>query len=438
MSSTKVRRRSCASVLAFAALAVGALIAALAPAQTGAQSANDFPELTPGQRVYDQTGNSLSASEITDLEARLQKLQQVGANAIVYVRALDATPDETLDQVEALQQAWVAETGADQDSAVAILINRNPDDATDARAGIFVGSTFDDGNVPRGEQVAIVDEELIPPLRDGDVYASLVAGVERLEQSIISGPPRNAFEKWSDDAGRSWVPWAGVAAAATGLFASLLLFRRREVVDRPDQPPTTNRPSENLPPAIAGALVSGGPQASAVPATILDLARRDALNIEPESEGGTFSKPKVRIRLLDHGLVRDDVEETLWRELEKRAEDGNVSSKNLQKTASDSSAVRKAVERRLIEGGWLDPAADHKRAPFLAIFVLATLLAIGSFVVAIVGGTWLPVVGLAALAGVAVAALVFLQPVPNPHTGRAGRVDALEGLPQGTGESCER
>ena len=267
--------------------------------------------------------------------------------------------------------------------------------------------------MPRDEQVAIVEDELIPPLRDGDVYASLTAGIERLERSIVSGPPRNAFEKWASEAGASWVPWAGVGVALAGLFGAVALFRRRETLDRPDQPPATSRPSDDLSPALAGALVAGGPQPSAVPATMLDLAARGALDIEPESEGRTFSKPKVRVRLLDRELIRGDIEETLWRELEQCAEGGMVTSKDLQKTARDSSAVREAVERQLLDREWLDPDAGRKKVPFIAVFALAFLLAIASFVIAVTGDTWLPAVGIGALSGVALVALVMFSVYPT-------------------------
>ena len=103
-SRTTTSSRLSRSTLGFAALAVAALIAALSPATADAQSDSDFPELTAGQRVYDTTGISLSSSEIMDLEQRLQDLEAVGANAIVYVRAFNATPEETLQQVEALQR----------------------------------------------------------------------------------------------------------------------------------------------------------------------------------------------------------------------------------------------------------------------------------------------------------------------------------------------
>lgn len=313
------------------ALLVVMLLPSGSLAMSAAQAPTAFPDLDAGQRVYDETGSSLTPEQIADLQRQIEGLRAIGADVIVYVRGFDASPDDTLDQVKALQQAWVATSGADQDTAVAILINRNPDDPNDARAGIFVGSTYDDGNVPRGEQRHIVDDALIPPLRDGDVYGSLTAGLSRLEDDIRNGPPpkaRNAFERWSSDAAGSWLPWAGVGLAVAGLGAAWAAFSKRQTVERPAPVPTTDRPG-TIAPALAGALTAGSPQASAASATLLDLATRGALEIEPEGEGGVFSRPKVQVRLVDGGLVSDDVEDVVWQQLESRAENGVVSSDDL-------------------------------------------------------------------------------------------------------------
>lgn len=393
-------------MLAVTALVAVMLITLAVAMPVTAQDATTFPRLESGQRVYDETGSSLTPEQTADLARRLGDLTTMGADAIVYVRALDATPDETLDQVEALQQAWVAQTGVDQDNAVAILINRNPDDPNDARAGIFVGSTYDDGNVPPDEQRAIVDDALIPPLRDGDVYASFVAAIDRIESSIRFGPPQSAFEEWAADAGRTWLPWVAVGLALMGFAVTQMLVSRRQTTDLPDRGPTTARPG-NLTPALGAALATGGPQASAIPATLLDLAGRGALDIEPESDGGRFSKPKIQVRLVDRDLVRDDVEVAVWNVLAKRAEDGVVSSKNLQKVAADSKSVRKVLEEHMRIQGWRDPSATGNKTGLMLIFLAAAGFAFVNTIIAISGGQWLPVIGIVAL--VALAAIAIYQ-----------------------------
>lgn len=402
-SAIRVALGRVATPLGVALLTMALLMMLPATAQSGAE----FPGLASGQRIYDQTSTSLTPPQLTDLQQRVEDLVSTGADPVVYVRELNATPEQTLEQVEALQQAWVRGTGADQDTAVAVLINRNPDDPTDARAGVFVGRTYDDGNVGEGEQLAIVDEALIPPLRDGDVHGSLAAGVERLTSSIRNGPPQDAFEEWAADASDSWLPWAAMVAALIGLAAAVAVFRSRQTADRPDQRPTITRPGD-LSPALAGALVLDVPQPSAVPATLLDLAGRGALAIEPERVGGTFRDPTVQVRLLDERVIHGEVEATVWAELVAAASGGVVPSKDLQKVASSPKPVLEAVRRQMRAEGWQDQGAGGRRAALVLIGCIAMVLGFFALVVAGVSGDWRPLsAGIAALALLAVMAFVF-------------------------------
>ncbi|MEJ7837748.1 MAG: TPM domain-containing protein [Thermomicrobiales bacterium] len=403
-------------------LLIVTMLIGMTGASASAQEASSFPGLNLDQRVYDETGSSLTAEQVVELNAQLDVLLANGAEVIVLVRELDASPEETLDQVEALQQAWVATTGTNQDNAAAILINRNPNDANDARAGIFVGSTYDDGNVPEDEQRAIVDDELIPPLRDGDVFGSLIDGLDRLDSSIRNGPPKSGFEQWSSDAGSSWLPWAGLLIAIPGGLFSASAFRSRQTISRTEMPPTTDRPGD-LAPALAGALVLGGGQPSAIPATLLGLAERGAVAIEPESEGGTFSSPKVQVRLLDESLATSEFDRALWSGLVSRADGDLVPSKELQKVSTDTKLLAPLVDTGLRSNGWTDGSSTKPRAWLVVIGLLAIGFGIFGIVVAAMGGGWMMLIGTIALFGVGIAALV-MSATYSPLT-REGQVAAL-------------
>lgn len=399
MDHSAVLRR----VITLIAVAVIALLPLTATAQSGAE----FSGLESGQRVYDRTQTSLDSSQIADLQQRLDELLSTGADAIVYVRELNVTPEQTLAQVEALQQSWVRRTGADQDTAIAILINRNPGDPNDARAGVFVGRTFNDGNVDEDEQLAIVDAALIPPLRDGDVHGSLVAGVDRLTSSIRNGPPQSAFENWSATAANSWLPWVAIVVALAGLAAAVGLFRRRQTTDIAERHPTTMRPGD-LSPALAAALALGGPQASAVPATLLDIAGRDALTIEPEKEGGFLRTATVQVRLVDAQPIRGESESVVWQQLQERAAGDLVSSKALQKLAASPKPILDAVRDQMSAEGWLDPNAWGARGALVLMGTLAVALSFFILAAAGVAGAWWPLsLGIVMLALLALTSFGF-------------------------------
>jgi hypothetical protein len=259
-----------------------------------------------------------------------------------------------------------------------------------------------------------VEDALIPPLREGDVPTALAAALDRLGSSIRNGPPVSAFEVFAASATRTWVPWTAPVVAAAGLAGALLLFGRRS---RPrhlrSSEPTTRRPGD-LPPALAGALVGGGPAAGTVPAVVLDLAGRGAVAIEAESEGGWGSSPRVRVRLVDGDLVRDDVERAVWDRLADVADGGVVDSGGLTRAAGSTGPVHEAVRAELRERGWLDPRAHGARIGLTAIGAVTLLGAIAAAVLAGAGGGPPPAwTGVAALVVVAVLAFGFLAAHPT-------------------------
>lgn len=392
-----------------AVLTVLLVLAWLPAAPALAQDAEVFGGLEAGRGVYDGTGTSLTGAQFADLEARIGGVRAAGADVVVWVRALDASSDETFDQVEALQQAWVRQTGANQDTAAAILVNRSPADPGDARAGIFVGRTFAEGNVPEDEQRAIVEDALIPPLREGDVHAALAAALDRLGSSIRTGPPVSAFDRFAAGVANGSLPWGAIGTALAALAGALGLYARRSRTDRPAQEPTTTRPGE-LPPAVAGALVAGTPTVQVLPAVLLDLAGRGAVAIEAEDgEGGWASSPRVRVRLVDRGRLRDDVERAVWDQLVERADGDVVGSGALATLTGQPGPAREALRSLLRERGWLDDGARGVQIGLTVIAVGSALAGFAGLILTGVGGgpllAWLAV---GALLAVAVVAFVLL------------------------------
>ncbi|GGG10539.1 hypothetical protein GCM10007304_25780 [Rhodococcoides trifolii] len=345
-----------------------------------------FQGLTSDQRVYDDTGESLDSAQSADIAGRLESLKTgTGADVIVYVRELDADSDDTLDLVEELQQQWVAAAGIDQNIAGAILINREPGKGDEARAGIFLGSTFDDGNVPRDEQEAIVEDALIPPLRDGNVAGSLTAGIDRLQSDIRNGPPVTALDRFAAGPGSTWLPWAGLVVALLGLLGVAVLFRGRAKPTVSEQPPSTLRPDHNTEPAFVTALVHRSAQASGVPATVLALAAQDALMIEQDKKPGKFDKGTVRIRLLDESRVRGEMQQAVWAMLAERADGAVVDSAALKKIAGSPGSTKTLVEERLRSSGLVADGTGRRRAALTALAVLGGALAVGGIAVATSG-----------------------------------------------------
>ncbi len=378
-----------------------------------------FGTLTAEQQVYDDTGTSISIEAEVQIDDRINEIEQGNDVEIVaYVRALDASADDTLDQVAVLQEQWSAAASTDQQRTVAILINRHPEDPEDARAGIYAGEDLVDGALPEDDQADIVEQSLIPSLAEGEVAGSLVTGLDQIDITLQQDTTPNAFEHWSTAAGRTWAPWVTLALTLVGFLVSLRIFSRRVKVVVPQQRPTSARP-DDLAAAVGGALALGGPSASALPATIVDLAGRGVLSIEPEAAEsdadlilmGEESEPKieaVQIRLIDPGAVRGPVEKVVWRELESRADDGVLRGKALSEASQQTSPVQDAVRQQLTERGWLNPAASRARNALGWVMILATLLATAAFVLLAVGEELLMLVGVIPAVLLAITATVMI------------------------------
>ncbi len=374
--------------------------------------AQDLPSFQPGVRVYDETGDSLTADQIADVQQRLDAMAVNGPNAVVVVRDLMATPEETLAQVEAMQQAWAAANGIDDDLAVAILINRNPDKETDARAGIYVGKTLNDGNVPEDEQRAIVDDALIPPMRDGDVYTSLTNAIARLESSYLNGPPQSAATKWAKRAAETWLIPVGLVLAAGLAGVTTWLYRKRDAWNGQSLPPMTVRP-DTLHPAVGAALALGGVQPSAIPATVLHLGEQGLVVFEPESAGGRFTKPSLQLRLMPGGTPRSAINQVVWRQLQRKAENGIVSSRSLQAISVETGPSKRAISESLRAAGWADPALSSRRTWIWVMIIVAGLLAVGSLIVSGMAANWgslVSALALAAAAGYGIWAIATFSP----------------------------
>lgn len=381
-TGTRSARRGAAGIIGTGLLVVLSACSGSGPSPDG--DPEDFTELTQGTAVYDATGDSLTADEVQDLEARVDGVEETGADVVLYVRDLDASPEETLEQVEVLHEQYAAVAGVEPDTAVAVLINRDPDDDTEARAGIFAGTTWNDGAIPEGEQEAIVEDVLIPPLREGDVNASFAGALDRVESNIRNGPPRSGFQVWSQESA-GWVPWAGGVGAVLLLAVGAMVWGRRARGTAAVPAPTTQRPGD-LTPALGSALALGGPQATAFPATVVDLAARRGVAIEPDGQG---NEPAVRVRLLDETVPRDAVERAVWSELAERADDkGVVSAEELSVAASSTTDVTRALTDQLRDLGYLAVGANRRVWWLMGLAVAAAALAVLCLLVAVGGGGW--------------------------------------------------
>lgn len=394
-------------------LAVLSLVGLLTSAAAPADSPPDFGARIPGQRIYDRAG-VLTVDELRNLEARAQAVEQAGSPVIVYLQARDASYDATERDARDLMNAWDIQSAPNARDGVVVFFNLKPDDRRHGDVALYAGETLVNGNLPPYELRRIYQDVMRPPLRAGQLAAGIGAGLDTIARDLTVGPPPKPEPSTVEQAAAFVAGWplnllAVLATLGLGLVGRRVWAQR----PRPRLASPTTTPPDDLPPAMVGALVRGKVSDAQVEATILDLARRDALAIEPAG-------PKqVQIRLLDARLAASAHERSVWQSLQDRADDsGVVAPKALQKVRSRWSEARAALQTELLSRDWYDPGTPARRRSLYLIALAALVLAVGAFVVTVVGQTiWgLPAIGL--LATVSLVAVILGY--SYPRTSAAG------------------
>ncbi|MFN8542336.1 MAG: TPM domain-containing protein [Thermomicrobiales bacterium] len=153
-----------------------------------ASAAQDFGDPVPGQRIYDRT-NTLTATELRDLENRANAVAAAGAPTIVYLRAKNADEDDTQRDARDLMAAWSVESAPGARDGVVIFMNLDPKNTRHGQLALFAGERhYQHGNLPERELQRIFDDEMRPLLADEQTAAGLGAGLNAIANSLTYGP----------------------------------------------------------------------------------------------------------------------------------------------------------------------------------------------------------------------------------------------------------
>jgi len=382
----------------------------------GVVAQSDFGLPVPGQRVYDRAG-VLSAEQVASLEQQAAAVEEAGAPAFVFLQARDTDYDETVEDARNLMDEWDIQSAPDARDGVVIFFNLQPDDLEHGDYAVVAGASLIDGNLPQHELDRITDQ-MQPLLEDGDIAGAIALALDIIERDLRDGPPPppppSSIERFSDDVAGGALSLINIIAVAVTAAAAWLIaraFPKRRTSNAPVVAATA--PPDKLPPALAGALVTGSVTDANISATILDLAARGALAIEPDG------KKQVQVHLLDESLVRTGFEQGVWRAFAQRADAvGIVSGKQLGESRKDWGNIREAIKREMLMRGWFDPDAGKQRTPFyIAAVGLLVLVIVAVIFAAIAESLW----ALVAVAALFIAAIVaFWAALSIPSTTLAG------------------
>lgn len=402
------------------ALAVVLTILGAALLAPGKVWAADFGQPIPGVHVYDRTG-LLTPTEIADLESRSAAVERAGAPTVVYLQAKDASQSVTMQDARDLMDAWDLQSAPNARDGLVIFFNLKPGDLRHGTGVIVAGQKhFQGGALTQSVLDRIWNQRMAPLLQEGRTADGIAAGLDAAAAALTGQPPEPSRRErlGGDLAGSPLSPLnvAGALLAVAGLFVGFRIFRTRPL--RPGGTVASTGLPGSRPPAEVGALVSGRINDAQIEGTLLHLATRDALAIEPAG------RKKVQIRLLDRAQLHGPFEEAIWDVLTEAADpaSGIVSSASLSRLRSRWGWAKELLRSDLVAQGFYDPNARDKRRPLWVLAIAAFALGVVGFVFAMVSrATWgILSVGVLLLMGV----VLIIMAVLFPDTTAMGEAEA--------------
>jgi uncharacterized membrane protein YgcG len=395
-----------------------AIVAALALMPAGALA---FEDREPSTGLHDEAG-VLNDEESARIRAGIDDVEAQGAPTVVYLRLMDAEIDETMDDGRQLMEVWDVESAPAARDGIVLFFNLDPDDPAHGTFAIIAGEThFDGGALPQSE-LDRINDNVTELLADGEMGQGIILGLDLIAERLEAGPPEpSALEEWVAGVSEGPLnPLNTVALlAAFGItFIAWQAWTARPRIANVREIPTTTAPG-SLHPAYAGALATGKVNDAQIEATVLELARRGALVIEPDAE----EEDKAQIRLLDITKAETDFEARLLSLLDEQSVDRVIRHKSLRSIRNQWGSVRAALRRDLEERGWFNPRATQLRLPFIVPGVIGILLAISIIVAVIIAGEPWPILGAGLL--IVVSAIVLGLGSILPSTTREGEAEAI-------------
>jgi uncharacterized protein (TIGR04222 family) len=367
-----------------------------------------FGDHSSAQRVYDRAG-ILTPAEIADLETHAAAVERAGAPTVVYVQARDASLDETIQDGRDLMQAWNVESSAGARDGVVVLLNLQPDNKRHGQSAIIAGQKWNDkGVLTDRENQRIYDTVMKPLLSDEKTAAGIAAGLDAVAHDLAVGPPPASA---SQQVIESLVGWPLVALAGLLILALLaLIVRSRRWRRKPPAPPGAAdlAPPDDLAPALAGALTVGRVRDAQLEATLLDLARRGVIAMEPDG------KHLLQIDILQATPSLSGYEKQLFATMREFADpEGVIPAIRVPRLRAAFNPTREALRDDLVARGWFAENAAARRRPLFILATISVIVAALGFALAAIAASAIGIVAPIALFAVAMAGYGFGAAVPD-------------------------
>ncbi len=161
-----------------------ALIAALAT--TALAAGPPFPAPVSGQAVYDPA-EAIDPATAAALEGRIDAIEQrSGAEIVVYAQVKPGiSEEENLGDARALMDEWgIGRSGFDDGLVIMLGLDET---RQHGRISLFGGSGFLSAYLDEGGLKRIIDEQIVPAARSGDIGGALVNALDAIAGHVTAG-----------------------------------------------------------------------------------------------------------------------------------------------------------------------------------------------------------------------------------------------------------
>ena len=163
---------------------LGALLSSVASIALAAGP--PFPDPVNGTAVYDPAAAIDAATEAA-LETKIDAIEQrSGAEVVVYLQVKPGISEEqNLDDAHALMDQWgIGRSGFDDGLVIMLGLDETKQHG---RISLYGGSGFLSAYVDEDGLKAIIDDEMVPLARNGDIDGALINALEAIDRGVTPG-----------------------------------------------------------------------------------------------------------------------------------------------------------------------------------------------------------------------------------------------------------
>ncbi len=408
-------------ILAFGLLLASAVSAASPPAGP------PFPQPEIDRAVYDYAG-ILSPAAVADAERTIDAIEaRTGAEVVVYTQDSGEYPttEETDAKARKLMDQWGIGRKGFNDGLV-IFFDLQPN-LEHGQVQLYAGPGFEQTFLTNSERQAIFDNDMLPYLRSADFDGALAVALQRVDAATT---PEHAAALERSRQVNAVLGLVGAPIVFLGLSGWALFHWRRygkDPVYLDDPSVLMPAPPPDLTAASGAMIIDGSTSRRALTTAMLDLASRGLIAFR-EDKGGLLGGHKVGIdvepaagdaeveaqRRLNQRRPTGPAEDVAYRKLRTigASSDEFISAEDLPKFGSDVAAFDTALEKHVVDRQWF----GEKPSKVVGRWVGRGVLAIIGGVIGVIAGLNIPISGLTAIGGAAIAGgivmLIVAQAMP--------------------------